>query len=306
MKITVREMISYLDDLHIENEYRGNEAVTVSGFCSVTNINDASLTWVKKIDEFDFYSIPSSDQIVIITGVPERTVIPPEYNVIICSNPKEAFFGLLNHFWGKSKATGIAPTAVIETDKVGADVSIGHHCYIGPEVEIDDGATIEPNSTIINKVTIGAGTIIHSGAVIGTDGFGYYHDEQNINTKVAHFGGVAIGKNVEIGANTCIDRGTIGDTVIKDNVKIDNLCHIAHNVIINQNSMVIALSMLGGSCKLEDNAYVAPCSAIINQITVGENAFVGMGAVVTKNVEDNKVVAGVPARVLRDRTEKDG
>ena len=109
-----------------------------------------------------------------------------------------------------------------------------------------------------------------------------------------------IGKNVEIGANTCIDRGTIDDTIIGNNVKIDNLCHIAHNVRLEDNVLVIALSLLGGSCIIKKDAYIAPCAAVMNQITIGENSLIGMGAVVTKNVEPNKVVAGVPAKVLRN------
>lgn len=152
----------------------------------------------------------------------------------------------------------------------------------------------------MRKVKIGCNTIIHSGVVIGTDGFGYFDNEDGLHEKVEHFGGVSIGDNVEIGANTCIDRGTLDDTYIGNNVKIDNLCHIAHNVTIEENSMVIALSMLGGSSTLKKNVYIAPGVMVMNQVTIGERSLAGMGAVVIKDVQNNKVVIGVPAKELRE------
>ena len=114
-----------------------------------------------------------------------------------------------------------------------------------------------------------------------------------------------LGNNVDIGANTCIDRGTIEDTIIGDYSKIDNLCHIAHNVVIESNVFVIAQSMIGGSVLLKNDSYVAPGSIIMNQITIGNSSLVGMGAVVTKDVEDEKVVAGIPAKVIRERKKSD-
>jgi UDP-3-O-[3-hydroxymyristoyl] glucosamine N-acyltransferase len=195
----------------------------------------------------------------------------------------------------------ISPNSVIETIDFGKNVYIGHNCYIDKNVSIGDNVVIKNNVTIEGKVKIGNNTTIFSGVVIGSDGFGYYQDNNGINTKVSHYGGVIIGDNVEIGANTCIDRGTLDDTIIENNVKIDNLCHIAHNVIIRENSLVIALSMLGGSSVLERNSYVAPGVMVMNQLTVGENSLVGMGAVVIKNVEKNKIVAGVPAKVIKEK-----
>lgn len=165
---------------------------------------------------------------------------------------------------------------------------------------IGDNVVIKNNVSIEGKVIIGNNTIIHSGVVIGTDGFGYYQNEEGKNIKVPHYGGVVIGEYVEIGANTCIDRGTLDDTVIGNYVKIDNLCHIGHNCVIEDNSSIVALSMLGGSAEISKNSYIAPGVMIKNQLKIGENSLIGMGAVVTKDVEKNKVVAGVPAKVIRE------
>ncbi|MDR2409164.1 MAG: UDP-3-O-(3-hydroxymyristoyl)glucosamine N-acyltransferase, partial [Bacteroidales bacterium] len=107
------------------------------------------------------------------------------------------------------------------------------------------------------------------------------------------------GRNVEIGANTCIDRGTMGDTIIGNNVKIDNLCHIAHNVCIEDNVMLVALSMLAGSCSIGANSYIAP-GVLVNRNHIGKDAFVSIGSVVINDVQDNMFVAGVPARAIRN------
>lgn len=194
----------------------------------------------------------------------------------------------------------MSPNSVVETNSIGKNVYIGHNCYIGKDVVIGDNVVIKNNVSIEGKVIIGNNAIIHSGVVIGSDGYGYYQDKEGRNIKVPHFGGVIIGENVEIGANTCIDRGTLDNTVIGNNVKIDNLCHIAHNVVIKDNCSVIALSMLGGSVVLEKDSYIAPGAIIKNQLKIGEKSLVGLGAVVIKDVEKNKVVAGVPAKVIKE------
>lgn len=134
------------------------------------------------------------------------------------------------YFWPQEHKNGIASTAVIESKYIGKNVSIGHHCYIGPGVRIGEGVVIENNVSIKNNVAIGGNCLIHLSVCIGTDGFGFYMDEKWQPHKVDHYGGVTIGCDVEIGANTCIDRGTLDNTIIGNRVKIDNLCHISHNV----------------------------------------------------------------------------
>ena len=189
----------------------------------------------------------------------------------------------------------------METRQIGKNVSIGHHCFIGRDVIIKDNVTIKNNVTIECPALIGEGSFISSGVVIGTDGFGYFKDQDGNYKNVPHLGGVKIGKKVVIGANACINRGTIEDTIIGDNVKIANLCNISHNVKIENNVIIITLSMIGGSAIVEKDSYIAPGSMIKNQAIIGKNAFVGMGAVVLNNVPNDKIVVGVPAEVLRER-----
>lgn len=166
-------------------------------------------------------------------------------------------------------------------------------------VKIGANTVIENNVSISNNVIIGAECMIHSGAVIGADGFGFAFDADGLPVKVEHFGGVIIGNRVEIGANTCIDRGTIDNTIIHSDVKIDNLVHIAHNVVLLKGAVVVAGAVICGSAQLGENSYVAPGGIVRNQLLVGDHAFVGLGAVVTKPVSEYSVVAGVPAKEIR-------
>jgi UDP-3-O-[3-hydroxymyristoyl] glucosamine N-acyltransferase len=121
---------------------------------------------------------------------------------------------------------------------------------------------------------------------------------------VPDYGGVSIGNRVEIGANTCVDRGTLNDTILEDDVKIDNLVHIAHNAIIKKRAYIIAGSIIQGSVTICEDAYIAPGAIIMNQKTVGRNSLIGMGAVVNKDVTENIVVTGYPAKEISTPIEK--
>lgn len=305
MQCNITDMMSFLNLQGKHVEYCGNKNLTVSGICSLNNLKSNSLTWIKHIENYDIMQISQSRAMLIVTQhCPEKKEVLKDYNIIYCDKPKEIFFALVEKFFIKQKAVSISKTAIILTKQIGKGVNIGEYSYIGENVIIEDHVRIEHNVVIDCKAHIGQGTIIHSGTVIGTDGFGYYKTEDGTIGKVPHVGGVNIGRNVEIGANTCIDKGTIDNTVIGDNTKIDNLVHVAHNVQIGKNSYVIAHAMLGGSANLGDNVYIAPCAAVMNQMKIGENALIGMGSVVIKDVKPNDVVAGVPAKTLNKNRGK--
>lgn len=169
------------------------------------------------------------------------------------------------------------------------------------------GTLIFPGAYIEYGTIIGRDCIIGANAVIGGPGFGYTEDEYGTGTWVpkSHDFKVVIGNNVEIGANTCIDRGSWRDTIIGSGTKIDNLVHIAHNVWVGENCLIIAQAMIGGSVTLEDGVWVGPGVNINQRLTIGRRAFLGTGSVVTRNVDPEMVVAGVPARVLRRREATD-
>jgi UDP-3-O-[3-hydroxymyristoyl] glucosamine N-acyltransferase len=180
--------------------------------------------------------------------------------------------------------------------RIAPSARVHPRAFVCSDVTIGEGSIIHANVTIYRNVVIGKRCIVHSGTVIGAEGFGYEPDDDGRWFPIAHLGGVTIGDDVQIGANTCIDRGTLGNTTIADGARIDNLVHVAHNVRIGKNAMVIANAMLGGSSVVGDDAYVAPSATIREGRKLGPRSFVGLGSVVVKDVPDGVTVMGVPAR----------
>ena len=177
-----------------------------------------------------------------------------------------------------------------------SNVSIGNQCKIG------ENCIIHPNTTIYNKTEIGDNTIIHGGVVIGADGFGYEQNKE-VWEKINHLGSVVIGKNVEIGANSCIDRGVFGATSIADGVKIDNLVQIAHNCKVGENSIIIAGALLGGSSKIGKSCIIAGDVCIADGITVNDKTTIMARSGVTKNHDGNQILSGYPAINHREETK---
>jgi UDP-3-O-[3-hydroxymyristoyl] glucosamine N-acyltransferase len=150
------------------------------------------------------------------------------------------------------------------------------------------------------QIKIGENCQICPTAKLGNEGFGFEPDENGDLVFFPHFCGVNIGNNVRIGSYVCVDRGNLRDTIICDNVKIDNLVHIAHNVKIGKNTMVVAGSVVCGSVEIGENCFIGANSTIRQHLKIGNNSIVGMGSVVTKNIPDNEVWAGNPAKKIKN------
>ena len=290
--LSIHDILNYLEARHFDFEYKGRDDVEINGFSSLFSYCSGDITWIKEQTIAD-----TSNCECIRLAVVQRGVHVDTPNAIYSSQSKKVFFSILDYFFEEKEeispigqGTYISPKAVI-----GKKVIIGHNCTIDGDIIIGDGTRIYNNVTIINKARIGQNCVIQSGAVLGHDGFGYTEDGDHRKTMVKHYGGIQIGDNVYIGANTCIERGTIDNTVIKDGTKIDMLCLIGHNSTLEENSALVGGTMILGSVKIEKNGYVA--SALVkNQCRIGENALVGLGSVVISDVQDNSVVIGVPAK----------
>ncbi|GFH91371.1 UDP-3-O-(3-hydroxymyristoyl)glucosamine N-acyltransferase [Lachnospiraceae bacterium] len=299
MKIYVKDICGFLKKSEISFSYKGDMEFYIIGFAPLKDLKEYSITWTRTADSEVVKKLKGYKNIFLVAPDELKNFQDLAVNILYSQNPKAVFSVILNEFFKEKEEMNISEDATVLSSGIGRNVSIGKCCYIHKDVKIGNNVVIGNNVCIECPATIGDDTIIHSGVVIGTDGFGYYK-ENGVYHKVPHFGGVFIGERVEIGANTCIDRGTMEDTYIGNDVKIDNLCHIAHNVSIGDGGMVIALSLLGGSSVLEEDVYVAPGAVLMDHVTIGKDSLVGMGAVVTKNVAENKVVAGIPAKVIRD------
>jgi UDP-3-O-[3-hydroxymyristoyl] glucosamine N-acyltransferase len=179
----------------------------------------------------------------------------------------------------------IAAGAVLEKDcRIGNNVSIGANTYLGEGVIVGDNTIVYANVSIYHRVTIGASCILHSGAVIGCDGFGYANDGGSW-VKIPQTGGVIIQDKVEIGANACVDRGALNDTIIRKGVKIDNLCHIAHNVEVGENTAMAAFTGIAGSAKIGKSCTFSGRSSIIGHLNIAEGTHLTAGTLVNKSNE---------------------
>lgn len=221
--------------------------------------------------------------------------------VILTDNARLAFMRVVSKFFGWPRLEGIHPTSVIcPRAKIAGNVYVGPLCTIG-EAELGEGSVVHGGVHIYDGVIIGRNVIIHSGAVIGAGGFGYERNEEGRLEKFPHIAGVVIEDNVEIGANTCIDRGALRDTLICEGARIDDLVYIGHNVSVGKHTLVIAHAMIGGGTHIGDRTWVAPCACLRDRIRIGDEVTVGMGAVVTKDVASATTVMGVPARGLEEQ-----
>lgn len=214
-------------------------------------------------------------------------------------DPRLAFVTVFRQWFAPPPPTaGIHPTAhVVEAARVHPTAHIGPFCYIGVAV-IGADSVLHGHNHIADGVRIGDRVSIQAGAVVGMDGFGYQPTDSEEWAKWPHIGGVIIGDDVEIGANACIDRGCLGDTVIENGVKIGNMAQIAHNCRIEAHSVVLTHVALSGSCSVGRRSWVASHAAVMQRVRVGSNATVGMCALVRHDVPDGVTVAGVPAREL--------
>jgi UDP-3-O-[3-hydroxymyristoyl] glucosamine N-acyltransferase len=265
---------------------------------TLENAESDSLIWISPQKE-NFQEIINTTKagcIICDFKIIELLEIPKEKSVLFVENPRLTFLRICKELFTKPIVNGIHKTTTVNSKaRISENVYIGPNCYIG-ECIISDGVQIIGNCFINDNVIIGKNVQIGANCSIGLDGFGYQMNEEKVWEKFPHIGGVIIEDNVEIGSNTCIDRGTIGDTIIKKGVKIDNLVHIAHNVFIGESSMVIANAMIGGSTKIGENVWIAPSSSIRDGVELEDSSFIGLGAVITKSIPNGQVWVGNPGR----------
>lgn len=184
--------------------------------------------------------------------------------------------------------------------KIHPSTQIGQNVFVDSNCDIEENCIIEPNVVILRGTKIGKNSRIRANSTIGSDGFGFERLSDGSILRFIHLGGVQIGENVEIGANSCVARGALGDTLIEDNVKIDNLVHIAHNVRIAKGAIIIAGAEISGSCFLGENSWVGPNACVIEKVSIGAGSFVGIGSTVIRSIPAGEVHVGNPAKYLRE------
>jgi len=242
---------------------------------------------------------------------------------ISVAHPKLAFARLLERFYPEAAAEpGVHPSAVVGRDvRLGEGVTIRPHVvigdravigagtviesgvHVGPDVRIGEACFIAPNVVIYRGTQIGHRVRIHGGTVIGGDGFGYVLHEGGY-VKVPQVGNVVIEDDVEIGCNACVDRATIGSTIIKRGTKIDNQVQIAHNNRIGEHVTISGQAGFAGSVTVGDYAIFGGKAGVVDHVTIGDKAQIGAASVVTKSVPSGQMVWGFPARPIRQAKEQ--
>ncbi len=196
----------------------------------------------------------------------------------------------------------VAATAVVESGAVlGDDVAVGPGAVVGARAKIGAGTTIRARAAVCADVVVGRFCVIHGGAVIGADGFGFVRDDSGAYIKMPQLGGVRLGDRVEVGANSAIDRGTLDDTIVGDGVKIDNLVQIGHNVRIGGDTVICGCAGIAGSTRIGANCTIGGGAGIAGHLTIGDGATIAARAEVTRSVAAGAAVSSVlPAMPVRE------
>lgn len=304
----------------IEGKVEGDESATIGSLAKIEEAKPGELTFVAN-PKYEPFIYTTKASIVIIDEALNLTG-PVESTLIRVKSAYSAFSKLLDLYNSfRLEKSGIeSPVHIHENAKIGKDVYIGAFAYIGNGSEIGDRCKIYPNVYIGDNVkvgeettlypgvciyydcVIGAQVTIHAGAVIGSDGFGFAPQEDGSYVKVSQIGNVVVEDKVEIGANTVIDRATMGSTVIREGVKMDNLIQIAHNVEVGQNTVIAAQSGISGSTKVGRNVVIGGQVGVVGHIQVADGSQIQAQSGINRSIlEKGKKWGGTPASIYNSQ-----
>ena len=304
----------------VNGEIIGSSSVIVTDLAKIEEGQEGTLSFLSnpKYEEF-IYTTKSSICIVNKDFIPVKP-LPLSLTLIKVENSYTCFAQLLELYdnLNKKEAKIEQPSFIDNSAVIGTDLYLGAFAYIGKNVEIGNKVVIYPNVYLGDNVKIGSNTvlhpgvsiyfgckigdncIIHAGTVVGSDGFGFAPNSEGVFQKIPQIGNVIIENNVEIGSNCAIDRATMGSTFIREGVKIDNLCQIAHNVEIGENSALAALVAVAGSAKIGKRVMIGGQAAINGHLSIADDTkIVGQSGVV-KTVKEAVTLMGTPAIPLND------
>jgi len=317
MQFTAKQISDFLS-----GTVEGDENVTVSELSKIEDGKKGALCFLsnRKYEQY----IYSTDASVVIVGEDFFPSQPVSCTMVKVKDPYSAFSVLLEKYnealntttdkSGVEQPSFVHPSAKIgknvfigafsyiaENVEIGDDTKISPQVYIGTDTKIGSSNTIHPGVKIYNRSVIGSRVIIHANTVIGSDGFGFAPQPDGTYSKIAQIGNVVIEDDVEIGANTAIDRATMGSTFIRKGVKLDNLIQIAHNVEVGDNTVVAAQAGISGSSKIGKNAVVGGQVGIAGHLSLANGTQIGAQAGINFSIsEENKQWHGSPAQPLRD------
>jgi UDP-3-O-[3-hydroxymyristoyl] glucosamine N-acyltransferase len=293
----------------VKGEIVGDGNIHITGIAGIDDAGPGDITMVVSLRVLEAAIQSKADAVIVPSNITELS--KPAIKV---ANPRYAFAQILGYFYPPQKyQPGIDATASIGKNFKGTGCTVCSLVHIGDDVTIGKNTVIHPGAVIEDRVTIGENTIIHSnvvirkeciignnvqihaGTVIGADGFGYVAVDGN-QIKIPHVGKVKIEDDVEIGANSAIDRATTGMTLVKRGAKIDNLVQIGHNCIIGEDCILCGNSAMAGSSKLGNHVTMAGKSGIVDHVFIGNDSVIAACSTVISNLPPNSFVSGSPAR----------
>jgi UDP-3-O-[3-hydroxymyristoyl] glucosamine N-acyltransferase len=295
MEFTAKQIADY-----IGGRVEGDEQATVHTFAKIEEGKEGAISFLSN-PKYTHYIYDTQASIVLVNEDLQLEK-PVSTTLIRVKNAYECVAKLMQMYAASlPKKTGIDPLAFIsKTAEIGKDVYIAPFAYIGEGVKIGDGSRIYPHVTIYDGCQIGKNVTIHAGAVIGADGFGFAPNQEGYD-KIPQMGIVVIEDNVEIGANTCIDRSTMGQTVIHKGVKLDNLIQVAHNCEIGENTVMSAQVGMAGSTKIGAWCMVGGQAGFAGHIQVADKTMIGAQCGVISNTKGNgENLIGSPAMNPKD------
>lgn len=293
----------------VGGEIKGDGSLEITGVAGLEIAVEGEITFVAERKYLDLLQ-NSKASAVIVKAECETDKIQ-----VIHPAPQLAFAKLLGHFYPEPvPVPGVDSQAVVgENVAFGKDVTIFPFVCIGKNVAVGDGSilypgvfvgdgcrigknvTIHANAVLYRNTVIGDNVILHAGVALGADGFGYVSDEKGRHVKIPQVGRVVIEDNVEVGANSCIDRATQGDTIIKEGTKIDNLVQIAHNCEVGEHSILVSQAGMAGSCKLGHHVILAGQVGLADHVTLGDQVIMAAKSATSKDIESAGMYGGVPA-----------
>jgi len=288
---------------------KGNGQIEIRDARGVEDAGEGSITFIAKKKYLEQLSRSQASAVIVDQEV------ETDKAQIISTNPQLAFARLLTAMhpevrphpqvdsraaMGKNVTLGNNVT-VSAFVVIGDNVTLGDDCVLYPGVVVGEGCrignqtTLYPNVTLYRNTTLGSHVILHAGVVVGADGFGYTLDEKGRHYKIPQIGDVVIEDHVEIGANTCIDRGALGTTRIKKGTKIDNLVQIAHNCTVGEHCIIVAQVGIAGSCTLGHHVVLAGQAGVTDHVSIGDQAILTAKSGTFRDIESKGVYGGIPS-----------
>lgn len=298
IRVSVKSLIDFLGEELLKTEGM-IEGAYVDNIPDPSHVTETSLDWINS-SKTEKQRIAETSNARVLVVDPDVIYSPTMASrgkiLLIVSKPRVVMARIANHFFVDRKMPGIHPSAIIDKDAIiDSSAYIGPGCVIGKAC-IGSDTILMANVTVYDNVIIGNRCILQAGVVIGTDGLGCSRDEYGALIKFPHLGGVLLGNDIEVGANSQIARGSFSDTIIEDGCKINGLCFIAHNCHLEKNVWITGDTMLCGSVHVKKNSTIFSNVVIRDQRTIGESVIIGMGSVVTKSIPDGETWIGVPAK----------